>query len=187
MAELIPAQYRVRVAQKAVLLRSVVYGVVILAGVAVGAFYAWNWQRKQASALADLQNDYRQRSTLIESAKDMRKKWQDLQQRRARIAQLRDDSTLLSLLNHVSQATREYDCLEQVQIDARKSSSGEKDSYFVKLTGVTADPAGLAAYMKRLSEESKPPINVILESSKREQFLDGHVLRFHILCERPQG
>ena len=187
MAELIPVQYRVRVAQRAVLLRGVVYGAVVLAAAGVCAVCAWNWQHKQAAALADLQTEYQERSSLIESAKDMRKKWQELQQRRDRIAKLRDDSTLLSLLNHVSKATREYDCLEQVQIDARKSASGDKDSYFVRLTGVTSDPAGLAAYMKRLSEESNPPINVILESSKREAFFDGYVLRFHILCERPQG
>jgi hypothetical protein len=175
------------VAQKAVLFRWVVYGLMAVACAAGGAFYTLSWQRKQAAALADLQSEYQTRSSLIESAKDMRKKWGELNDRRQRIAKLRDDSTLLSLLNHVSSATRDYDCLEQVQIDARKSASGEKESYYVRLTGVTADPAGLAAYMKRLSADSQPPINVILESSKREQFLDGYVLRFHILCERPQG
>ena len=187
MAELIPVQYRVRVAQRTLLLRGVVYGVVFLACAGVGVFYAWNWQRKQAAALADLQTEYRERSTLIDSARDMRNKLQSLATRRSRIAQLRDDKTLLSLLHHVSAATREFDCLEQVTVDARKSAEGDKEGYYVRLTGVTADPAGLAAFMKRLGAESQPPINVILESSRREQFLDGYVLRFHILCDRPQG
>jgi hypothetical protein len=41
--------------------------------------------------------------------------------------------------------------------------------------------------MDRLSKDSNPKINVILETTKREQFLDETVLRFHILCERQQG
>ena len=187
MAELIPIQYRIRVAQRVVLLRWAVYGAVILATAGVGVLCAWNWQRQQRTTLDELQAVYRERSPIIASAKEMKSKWQSLLERRQRIDYLRDDSTLLALLNHVSSAAREFDCLEQVQIDARKSATGEKESYFVRLTGVTADPANLAGLMKRLGNEQDPKINVILENMKNEVFLDGQVIRFHILCERPQG
>ncbi len=43
--------------------------------------------------------------------------------------------------------------------------------------------------MTRLGQRTNPPINVVLESSRREALLDGQVMRFQIICEKadPRG
>jgi hypothetical protein len=187
MAELIPVQYRIRAAQKTVLTRWALAGTAAIAAAAIGIFCAWNWQHQQVKAVDDLTNDFRQKSPILVRAKEIKNNYDQLAQRLENMDGLRDDTTLIALLNHISAARNEYNCFETLQIDARKSASGEKDSYFVRIVGVASDPKELAGLMDRLSKDSNPKINVILETTKREQFLDETVLRFHILCERQQG
>ena len=41
--------------------------------------------------------------------------------------------------------------------------------------------------MTRLGKNSTPAMNVVLETSRREAYLDGQVMRFQIVCEKPEN
>lgn len=186
MAELIPFEYRVRVARKVTIVRWAVYGVVALVAATVGLICVATWQHNKSAALAELNNEYKQRSTLISRSQELRTKRANLASCMKGIQQLRDDKVLLALLHNISEGFSEHDCLEQVHIDARGGNNGRAEGeYTVKLIGVTSDSSTLADLMKRLASQNQPTISVILETSKREAYLDGHVMRFQILCEKP--
>jgi hypothetical protein len=182
MAELIPVQYRIRAAQKTILSRWVFFGAVMLAAAGVGIFCAWNWQRQQAQVVEGLQNEYKSKSPIMIWAKEVKGNYDDLLKRLSNIDGLRDDSTLLSLVNHISAAAGEYDSFETMQIDARKGPGGEK-GYFVRVIGVTKDSASIGELVERMGKDCYPKINVSVEVGKTEKYLDGEVYRFHILCE----
>lgn len=183
MAELIPIEYRVRVAQRAALVRWTVYGAVALIAVGAGIAVVGAWQHRQARLTALLQQEYTQRSALIFRSQELRTKRANLAQRMQRIQQLMDDKVLLSLLNTMAAGFSERDCLEHIQIDTRNGENG----YLVKLSGITHDAGTLAELMKRLAVIKQPQVNVALDKSRRETFLDGFVMRFEISCERPRS
>ena len=186
MAELIPFEYRVRVVQRVTIVRWSIYGMVALIAAAAGLLCIFTWQHRQNDALAELQAEYKQRCTLIFRSQELRTKRENLATRMKGIQQLRDDKVLLALLHNISTGFSEHDCLEQVHIDARGGNAGRAEGeYTVKLIGVTSDSSSLADLMKRLAAQNQPAVSVILEQSKREVYLDGHVMRFQILCEKP--
>ena len=76
------------------------------------------------------------------------------------------------------------DCLEYVHIDARGGNAGEEGKFLVRITGITNNSTTLAELMTRLSKGKEPAVNVTLEMSRREPYLDGQVMRFQITCER---
>ena len=111
-----------------------------------------------------------------------------------KIQKLMDDKTLLSLLHNISDGFSKKDCLQYINIDARADDKGNHNNaepgdghYIVHVTGITESSTTLAELMTRLGRHTDPPVNVVLQSSKREPLLDGQVVRFEILCEQPKG
>jgi hypothetical protein len=194
MAELIPFEYRLRIVQRQRLGRwlgvAAIVGAVSLT--AVGAAFAWS--RQCASGLETLSTQYREKSALIVRSQLLRASRQNLANRMEKIQQLMDDRTLLSLLRNISSGFSAHDCLEYINIDARAekdpahaAGASGKGFYVVHITGITESSASLADLMTRLGRNGSPPINVVLQSSKREPLLDGKVMRFEILCEQPEN
>lgn len=191
MAELIPPEYRLRLAQRQHLAQWAVAGVVtlLLAGGAVA--YGAVWQRGKAAEHADLATQFREKSVLITRSQDLRAKRQDLANRMQKIQQLRDDKVLLSLLRNIAGSFSSDDCLETVKIEAHgakpdgAAAAVADDAYAVHLSGITTNSTTLAALMTRLTQQNTPAINVVLENSRRDKVLDGQVMRFQIICEKP--
>lgn len=191
MAELIPPEYRLRLAQRQHLAQWAVTGVVtlLLAGGAVA--YGAVWQRGKAAEHADLATQFREKSVLITRSQDLRAKRQDLANRMQKIQQLRDDKVLLSLLRNIAGSFSSDDCLETVKIEAHgakpdgAAAAAADDAYAVHLSGITTNSTTLAALMTRLTQQNTPAINVVLENSRRDKVLDGQVMRFQIICEKP--
>lgn len=190
MAELIPPEYRLRTAQKQHLEKWVMAGVVVLGLAAAGFGYTLAWEHKQQAAHKELAAQYLDKSALITRSQELRAKRQELANRMEKIQELRDDKVLLSLLGSIADSFSDQDCLETVKIDAHgvKADGGPAtadDSYAVHLSGITASSASLADLMTRLTKKHTPAINVVLENSHRDKLLDGQVMRFQILCEKP--
>lgn len=193
MAELIPPEYRLKAAQRQQIARWAGAGVValLLSGGAVA--YGVAWQRGKAAEHADLAAQFREKSVLITRSQELRGKRQDLANRMAKIQELRDDKVLLALLRNVAGSFSTEDCLETVRIEAHgakpdtapSGAVSSDDAYAVHLNGITTNSSSLAALMTRLTQQNSPAINVVLENSHRDKVLDGQVMRFQILCERP--
>jgi hypothetical protein len=191
MAELIPLEYRVRMARR----RHVRHWAGIVAAVAVlsGASltYAYLWQRQHAQAFADASAQYRAKAALLEQAKDLRGRRQDLAAKMQKMQELREDAVVLSLLRNVSGAFTAADALESITIDARPGqgrtgAGGQK--YTVQLTGITATDGTHADLLSRLTAigaAADPPLAVTPESLRREPLFDGQVMRFVISGEKP--
>jgi len=190
MAELIPLDYRLRVAQRQHIGRWLVacFGVLVIAGGSLA--YAFARERAQSAQYESLLREYQQKSVLITRSQELRAKRQSLADRMNKIQTLMDDKTLLALLRNISSGFSESDSLEYIQVDARgttKHGASDGSTYVVRLTGITANSTTLADLMTRLSKQQTPAVSVQLEMSRRETFLDGQVMRFQIVCEKPEN
>ncbi|HVX83550.1 MAG TPA: hypothetical protein VH253_01910 [Phycisphaerae bacterium] len=193
MAELIPMEYRLRNAQRQHLAKWVTACVATLAlcGAALG--YGVMWEKSKERDAALLSAEFRDKSTLITRSQELRSKRQDLANRMEKIQELRDDKVLLALLRSVADSFSADDCLETVKVEAHgahadgtPAAAGDSDDrYAVHLSGITTNSTTLAALMTRLTKQDNPPINVVLENSHRDKLLDGQVMRFQIMCEKP--
>lgn len=204
MAELIPMQYRLRIAQKAYLRRWIIVGglatVVSLASVT----HAFMWQLRQTTVESGLAAQVQERSSVLLLSRRVVASRQELADKMQKIEQLMDDKTLLSLLKNISEGFSGSDCLEYISIDARgktladHTTKNEKDAsphtatpaadggrYVVRISGITANNATLKDLVDRLSQRASPAMNVGLESSRRENMFDGQVMHFEIVCEKP--
>ncbi len=196
MAELIPFEYRLRVAQKRQISRWVSLGVLFTLLSTVSVTYAFLWEHKRAVEHDRVSLLAAAKQTLIIHSHELRDRRQQLAGRMEKIQELIDDKVLLSLLGNISDGFSTQDCLEYVSIDARiqdKNAPPNKPApdpkYVVRITGITENSGTLAELMTRLGHQSGPPISVVLESSHREALLDGQVMRFQIICEKadPKG
>jgi hypothetical protein len=191
MAELIPFGYRLRVMRRQQIRQwatvAAIAAVISLAS--VGASYIW--ERKCAAENEALTAQYRDKSTLITRSQELRARRRDLANRMEKIQKLMDDTTLLSLLSNISNGFSAKDCLDYISIDARAQKSGASGGessdghYVVHITGITENSRTLADLMTRLGKNTEPPVNVVLQASKRETLMDGQVMHFEITCEQP--
>ncbi len=192
MAELIPFNYRLRMMRRQQIRQwatvAAIAAVVSLASVGVSYF----WERKCAAENEALAAQYREKSTLITRSQELRTRRRDLATRMEKIQKLMDDTTLLSLLSNISNGFSAKDCLDYISIDARAQknavASGSESSdghYIVHITGITENSRTLADLMTRLGKNTEPPVNVVLQASKREALMDGQVMHFEITCEQP--
>jgi len=166
----------------------------LVAGGSLG--YAYSWKQGKAAAYEALSRDFQEKSVLIQQSKELRARRLDLAARMQKMQELMDDRILLSLLRNISEGFSSSDCLEYVSIEAHatatskdaKEANGE-EKYSVRINGVTANDTSHADLLNRLTEigaKSNPPIVITPESLKREKCLDGQVMRFQILCEKPK-
>ncbi len=192
MAELIPFSYRLRVMRRQQIRQWATVAAItaVIALASVGALCIW--ERKCAAVNEALSAQYRDKSTLITRSQELRARRRDLANRMEKIQKLMDDRTLLSLLSNISNGFSAKDCLDYISIDARAQKNGgpaESASadgrYVVHITGMTENSRTLADLMTRLGKTTDPPVNVVLQSSKRESLMDGQVMHFEITCEQP--
>ena len=195
MAELIPLQYRLRVATRKRLTAWIAGAVVAVLLCGATLAYAFAWERQRTMEYNALREQHRDKSVLIAQSETLRARRENLAERMQKIQQLMDDHLLLTLLRNVAEGFSANDCLESIQVDARgttrrdtadKPAAGP-DAYVVRISGVTANSSTLAELMTRLTRQSNPAMNVGLESSRRDTYLDGQVMRFQIVCEKPDN
>ena len=193
MAELIPLQYRLRLATRKRLTACIIASAAAVLVSGASLAYAFAWERQRSAAYETLHEEHRGKSLLISQSEALRAKRENLASRMQKIQQLMDDRLLLSLLRNISDGFSSNDCLEYIQIDARGISRPDQpdkdgsDAYCVRISGVTANSSTLAELMTRLTQRSNPPMNVVLQSSRRDTVLDGQVMRFQITCEKPDN
>ena len=203
MAELIPLSYRIRVATRQRLERWSFVGVLVVVGCVGATLVSYGWHQFGSLQMTELQQHYRDRSALIARSQELRAKRQELADRMQKIQHLMDDRTVLALLNSTAQAFSDEDCLESVEIDGPNAPNydtalpipgasaaarpgarrgPEQHPVVVLISGITTDAASLSRLMMRLGQQTEPQVAVTLEYSKREQFLDGSVMRFQLRC-----
>ncbi|HUO07365.1 MAG TPA: hypothetical protein VM008_03625 [Phycisphaerae bacterium] len=194
MAELIPFDYRIRTMRRQQIKRwsiaAAVAAVISLSG--VGAVYMW--QHRCVTEYQGIASQCKEKSALITRSQDLRSRRQDLANRMQKIQKLMDDRTLLSLLCDISNGFSARDSLDYINIDARAQkndpSGNASDSdghYIVHIVGITENSRTLADLMTRLGKSTQPPVNVVLQSSRRESYLDGQVMHFELTCEQPES
>jgi Tfp pilus assembly protein PilN len=192
MAELIPIEYRLRAAQRELASQWLRRGVLVAIAAAACLIYTFGWFRQRSTEHDKLAAEFKEKSTLITRSDELRSRRQNLANRMQKIQELMDDKVLLSLLKNISEGFSGKDCLEFVSIDARAQDAAPAPDkpapdphYVVRITGITQSSGTLAELMTRLGQRGNPPINVVLESSHREPLLDGQVMRFQIVCDKP--
>lgn len=193
MAELIPLDYRINELRRRLIRRWAVVTVLtaMVAGGSLFSTLAWKWER--VAEYTALQAERQSKSVLIAQAKVLRERRLDLAARMQKMQELKEDKVLLALLRNISDGFSAHDCLEYINVEAHNPRQGGKASddkpYSVRISGITANDTTHADLLNRLTEigaKSDPPITITPESLKRENLLDGQVMRFQILCEKPK-
>lgn len=190
MAQLIPIHYRVQVAARRRLQRWRICGMVVVAACLAALGHGYAAQTKAHRALEQRQAEHAQRATEIARGEELRSQRHALQERMATIQHLHDDKVLLALLHTVASSFSDFEAMEYIQIDARGSTAStgpgpaQDGDFVVRMTGITANSTTLAQLMKRIGAKAQPGVQVKLESSKREPYLDSTVMRFQLVCRR---
>jgi hypothetical protein len=194
MAELIPLDYRIRVARTRLISLWCTALIVTVAVAAAALLSTYVWKREAAIQYAKSEQEYRDRAVIIKQYADLRAKRDELAQRMRRLEELRTDRVLVSLLNNVSTCFSETDCLEYVCIDAHSPERKSADSrtlesrYSVRIRGITIDDSSHSRLLERLTaagKKSEPPITVPLGEKHLLQMFDGVVTSFDITCDQP--
>jgi hypothetical protein len=194
MAELIPLEYRIRMARRRLVSRWSTVLIVTFAVAAASLLSTYMWKRQQAAVCARLEQQYRDNSVLLKHYNELRARRDDLSLRMQKMEDLRNDRVLLSLLNTVSSCFSESDCLEYVCIDAHLADKKPGDPktadprYSVRLRGITLDDTTHSHLLERLTstgKKSELPVNVPLGEKHLLQMLDGSVTSFDITCDQP--
>ena len=189
MAELIPLEYRIRVARRRLIHR---WGIVVglaVAAAGAGLFQAYMWKRGQTAEYARLERQYRDSAVLIRQYNDLHARRDDLAARMKKMEDLRGDTVLLSLLNGVSSGFSDNDCLQYVHIEAHPADKKPQEArYSVQIRGISASDTTHSRLLERLTDigkKSRPPIVVPLGEKHLMLLLDGEVTSFEITCEQP--
>jgi Tfp pilus assembly protein PilO len=189
MAELIPLEYRIRVARAQLMSRWTTALIVTVAVMAAALLQTYMWKRRQTADYARLEQQYRESSVFIKQYNELHAQREDLARRMKKMEDLRTDKVLVSLLNSVSTCFSEYDCLEYVCIEAHPADRKPAESqYSVRVRGITANDTTHSRFLERLTDigkKSQPPIKVPLGEKHLLIMLDGEVTSFDITCEQP--
>lgn len=192
MAELIPKHYRLRVATKQRVERWVLVGLVVIAGCVATVLSTWAMDLRVRAQLADLVAQRSARASLISRATELVAQRAALAQRLETIQHLQDDRTVLTALSDVAARFSEHDRLEFIRVsNDQVNHQANKDSPVrpntnatAQVRGITENATTMAELMTRLSRTTPATTNVVLETSRREDFIDSQVMRFHLLCQR---
>jgi len=190
MAELIPLEYRIQVAQRGLIRK---WGAVLaLTGIiAAGSFaYVYNWQRTQLNEYNRLNQSFSVRLIKKVEAKDLISRRAQLAQRMSIVQGLKNDELLLSLLRNVSSEFSDNDMLESLDMLVHGPVGSDKSSnrYYARINGETVNDATRADLVDRLTKagkQSSPLMAVSAESTSIVQILDGEGVKFQITCDQP--
>jgi len=197
MAELIPLHYRARLAVRQRVRLWTIGGALVVALCAATLVVAGVWTHAAATEAARLRGDFVQQSSLIQRSEELQRRRQELADRMKKIEGLRDDKTLLALLRNVAGGFAVFDSLEYIHINVRgprptdaaavaaAATDSDTSHFVVRMSGITTNTSSLADLMTRIGKARDPALQVKLESSKRENYLDGQVTRFQMTCEKP--
>jgi hypothetical protein len=194
MAELIPLEYRIRVARARLISRWFLVLIVTAGAAAAALVSTYVWRRQAAQQYARAVQEYQDKADILKQYGDLRAKRDDLAARMRRLQDLRTDKVLVSLLNNVSSCFSEADCLDYVSIEAHPADGKSGDSrtvesrYSVRVRGITVDDTSHSHLLERLTvtgRKSDPPIQVPLGEKHLLQMLDGVVTSFDITCSQP--
>jgi hypothetical protein len=189
MAELIPLDYRVRIARKRLISRWTTVGI-IAAGFAIsGLTLAYHWSHQQSAKFADQERKFREGQVYVKAYADLKARRDDLAQRMKKMEDLQDDRVLLSLLHNVSTGFSDADALEYICIDAYPAEKkGAEPRYSVRVRGITADDSSYSRFLDRLTDignNRQTPLRVPLGEKHLLLMLDGQVTSFDITCDQP--
>ncbi|MEI8196945.1 MAG: hypothetical protein WCI73_13680 [Phycisphaerae bacterium] len=188
MAELIPTKYRLRVATKQRVERWVLLCLVVTAGCVATVLSAWAMEMRVRAQLADLVAQRTARTGLITRATELVSQREALAQRLATIQRLQDDRTVLAALSEVASHFSEHDRLEFIRVSndqANKDTAAHPSgNASAQVRGITENASTMAELMTRLSHTTTASTNVVLETSRRGDFVDSQVMRFQLLCLR---
>lgn len=189
MAELIPMEYRIRIARGQLISRWTTTVIVIAAIAAAGVIHTYLWKRKQTNEYTSLQQQYREDAVLIQRYSDLHARRADLAARMMKMEDLQTDKTLLAILNNVAGGFSDADCLEYVRIDAHPMDKKPQEArYSVRLRGITANDTTHSTFLERLTDigrKAQPSLVVPLGEKHVTPLLDGEVTSFDITCEQP--
>ena len=189
MAELIPLEYRIQVARKALLRR---WSVLVAATAAVAV--AWVLQtylqrHQQAREFAKVSQEYQAKSVNLAQFNDLRARRDTLAQRMKNIEDIQGDKVLLSILAGVSGGMESKDTLNYLQIDAHPSDKKPEEArYSVRIRGITANDTTHSQLLERLTNIGKAapfPLVVPLGEKHVSKILDGEATSFDITCQQP--
>jgi hypothetical protein len=195
MAELIPLEFRFEASRRRLI--STWVAATALTALVAGASlaYAYNWKARQAATYSRLSEEFRAKSVLMSQAKELQTRRLELAARMQKMQELKDDKILLALLRNVSDAFSENDSLEYISVQAHAPNRGnppepDDKKYSVHMTGITRNNGTHADLLNRMTElgaKADPPVVTTPESLHREPLLKGDVMRFQIVCDKPDG
>ncbi len=189
MAELIPVEYRIRVARAALVSRWSTLLIITVAVAAVALLQTYMWRRKQAAEFARLTRQCQDNAVFLTEYNDLRARRDDLAGRMKKMEDLQGDKVLLALLTGVSGGFAESDSLEFLRVVAHPADVKPADArYSVRIRGITANDTSHSRFLERLTQIGKSPrlpLIVPLGEKHLTTLLDGEVTSFDITCEQP--
>ncbi len=190
MAELIPLEYRIGVAQRALIRRwGFVLGMTALvAAVSFGS--AYNWQRTQLAEYNRINQDYNLKSVKKLDARQLIDRRAELAKKMATVQDLSQDELLPSLVRNISSQFTDNEMLDSLAVQAHARPGADKASgkYFARINGVTVNDSTRADLVDRLTKAGKqavPAMSVSEESASVAKIMDGEAVRFQIACDEP--
>jgi hypothetical protein len=189
MAELIPLEYRIRVARSALISRWATVLIVTVAILGVWVLQTYMWKRKQAAEYNRVAQLYNDKSVFLKQNAELRARRDDLAARMRKIEAIQGDKTLLTLLSSAAGGFSDKDSLEYIRVDAHPTEKKPENArYFVRLRGVTMNDTTHSQLLERLTEigKSSPlPLVVPLGEKHVAPMFDGEVTFFDITCDQP--
>lgn len=194
MAELIPLNYRLRVASRRRIERWVLASL-LTSGVCAAIFLSCLSVNIRARAVqAALHSEHTNLLPVLNRANEFCIRRAVMAERMATIQRLRDDKTLLAALTEISNGiSTEVDHLDYIHLsNSVESPEADKDKKILpgtvaKITGITDNSTTMGELMTRLGQQTPSHMGVVLESSRSEKLLDGHIMRFQLTCQRALG
>ena len=190
MAEFIPLDYRMNIATRQRLGRWMVISTLVLACCVAALSSAYALERRSAAELQELKDQVQSRASLVSRSQMLQAKRQELADRMTKIQRLMNDRLLVSMLKDFAQGITANDRLEFIKIDlaplTKPPESNKEPPVLARISGITSNSGTLAELMTRLTKQSNQQVEFRLQHSQRTAFLDGQVMRFELVCSKPQ-
>jgi hypothetical protein len=190
MAELIPLEYRIAVAQRALVRR---WCFVLGATAVVAAFsfgWVYNWQRQQLAEYNRVNQECNTKSVKKLGARQLIDRRAELARKMATVQSLSQDELLLSLMRNISSQFSDNEVLDYLAVQAHGRPGADKgnEKFFARITGETVNDGTRADLVDRLTKAGQqgiPAMGVSAENTTVAKIMDGEAVRFQISCDEP--